>query len=97
MDAIQLPLPQPEDPLFGPIIYAYTRSQALADGVLVDVTEIAREVGFKLPVALTEALHNRLIHPRLMQTSARITKAGYGMCSGWQPSPSSWPILARIP
>jgi hypothetical protein len=38
MDAIQLPLPQPEDPLFGPIIYAYSRSQALADGVLVDVT-----------------------------------------------------------
>ena len=60
MDAIQLPLPQPEDPLFGPIIYAYTRSQALADGVLVDVTETAREVGFKLPVAITEALHNRL-------------------------------------
>ena len=60
MDAIQLPLSQPEDPLFGPIIYAYTRSQALAESVLVDVTEIAKEVGFKLPVALTEALHNRL-------------------------------------
>jgi hypothetical protein len=60
MDAIQLPLPQSEDPLFGPIIYAYTHSQALADGVLVDVTETAKEVGFKLPVAITEALHNRL-------------------------------------
>ena len=60
MDAIQLPLPQPEDPLFGPVIYAYTRSQALADGVLVDVTETSKEVGFKLPVAITEALHNRL-------------------------------------
>jgi hypothetical protein len=60
MDAIQLPLPQPEDPLFGPIIFTYTRSQALADGVLVDVTETAKEVGFKLPVAITEALHNRL-------------------------------------
>ena len=60
MDAIQLSLPQPEDPLFGPIIYAYTRAQALADDILVEVTEIAREVGFKLPVAITEALHNRL-------------------------------------
>jgi hypothetical protein len=60
MDAIQLSLPQPEDPLFGPIIYAYTRSQALADSVLVDVTETAKEVGFKFPVAITEALHNRL-------------------------------------
>ena len=61
MDSIQLPLSQPEDPLFGPIIYAYTRTQALTDGVLVEVTETAREVGFKLPVAITEALHNRLI------------------------------------
>ena len=60
MDAIQLSLPLPEDPLFGPIIYAYTRSQALTDGVLVDETETAKEVGFKLPVAITEALHNRL-------------------------------------
>jgi hypothetical protein len=60
MDAIQLPLPQPDDPLFGPIIFAYTHSQALADGVLVDVTETAKEVGFRLPVAITEALHNRL-------------------------------------
>ena len=33
---------------------------ALADGVLVDVTETAKEVGFKLPMAITEALHNRL-------------------------------------
>jgi len=61
MDAIQLPLPQSEDPLFGPIIYAYSRSQALADGILMDVTETAKEVGFKLPVAITEALHNCLI------------------------------------
>jgi hypothetical protein len=60
MDAIQLPLPEPQNPFFGPVIYAYTRSQALADGVLVDVTETAKEVGFKLTVAITEALHNRL-------------------------------------
>ena len=60
MNKIQLPLPEPQDSLFGPIIYAYTRSQALADDVLVDVTEIAEEVGFRLPVAITESLHNRL-------------------------------------
>ena len=60
MDTIQLPLPQPEDPPFGPVIYSYTRAQALADGVLVDVTETGKEVGFKLPVAITEALQNRL-------------------------------------
>ena len=37
------------------LIYAYTRQQALADGVLVDVTAMAREGGFRIPVALTAA------------------------------------------
>jgi len=58
--AIQLTFPEPEDPLFGPVVYVYTRAQAIADGVLVDVSETAKEVGFKLPVAITEALHERL-------------------------------------
>lgn len=60
MDAIQLPLPQPQDSLFGSVIIAYSRTQAIADGILVDVTETGKEVGFKLPVTITEALHNRL-------------------------------------
>jgi hypothetical protein len=60
MDTIQLPLPQPEDPHSGPVIYSYTRARALTDSALVDVTEIGKEVGFKLPVAITEALQNRL-------------------------------------
>lgn len=38
------------------MIYAYSRKQALADGVLVDVTETAREAGFKVPVAMTSAV-----------------------------------------
>jgi hypothetical protein len=37
------------------LISSYTRLEALADGVLVDVTETAREAGFVLPVALTRA------------------------------------------
>jgi hypothetical protein len=60
MDTLQLALTESEDPLFGPMIYTYTRAQAIQDGVLVDVTETSKEVGFKLPVAVTEALHNRL-------------------------------------
>ena len=51
------PLPAqttPED-LFGPPISSYSRADALADGVLVDVTETAFEAGFKWPVALTRA------------------------------------------
>jgi hypothetical protein len=42
------------------LIYAYTRAQALADGVLVDVSQMAREAGFKFPTAITADLHSRL-------------------------------------
>lgn len=38
------------------VIDAYTRKQALEDGVLVDVTETAKEAGFRIPVALTRAV-----------------------------------------
>ena len=67
MEILQLPLPEPEDPRFSPGIYAHTpelrghtRAQALADEALIDVTAAGKEVGFKLPVAISEALHNRL-------------------------------------
>jgi hypothetical protein len=42
------------------IIYAYTRAEALEDGTLVDVSQAAREKGFRYPVAITAALHARL-------------------------------------
>lgn len=35
------------------IISSYSRAQAIADGSLVDVTETAKEAGFKLPTVLT--------------------------------------------
>ncbi|MGK7345029.1 MAG: DUF6573 family protein [Candidatus Nitrospinota bacterium M3_3B_026] len=38
---------------FGGVIHSYTRAQAIADGVLVDVTEMAKEAGFRWPVAIT--------------------------------------------
>jgi hypothetical protein len=41
------------------VIYAYTRAQAIEDGVLVDVSETAREAGFKYPVAVTRAVWER--------------------------------------
>ena len=37
------------------LISSYMRSEALSDGVLVDVTEMARVAGFVIPVALTRA------------------------------------------
>lgn len=42
--------------LFGPVIHSYTREQALEDGALVDVSELASEAGFRVPVAVTAAL-----------------------------------------
>lgn len=45
------------------IIYSYSRSQALADGVLVDVSELAREAGFKLPVAVSDTLYHGYLTP----------------------------------
>ena len=43
----------PADSFWGEPIHTYTRAEALADGVLFDVTETAREAGFKVPVALS--------------------------------------------
>jgi hypothetical protein len=43
------------------LIAAYTRAQALEDGMLVDVTERAKEAGIKLPTALTRAVWNEYV------------------------------------
>ena len=51
----------PEHQTEWPVIYAYTRAEALADGVLVDVTSAAREAGFKVPTAVTAAVFDECI------------------------------------
>lgn len=43
------------------IIHTYTRQQAIADGVLVDVTTTAREAGFVIPVAVTASVWQEFI------------------------------------
>lgn len=47
-----------ETSIFGQadVISSYTRAKALADGVLVDAGTMAREAGWKIPVALTAAV-----------------------------------------
>lgn len=40
---------------FGPVIYGYSRAHAISDGELVDVSTMAKEAGFTVPVALTSA------------------------------------------
>ena len=39
------------------LISVFTRADALSDGILSDVSEIAEEEGFKVPVALTRAAY----------------------------------------
>lgn len=43
------------------LIHFYSRADAFLDGILVDVTETAREAGFKFPVALTRAVWCRYV------------------------------------
>ena len=43
------------------LIHRYTRAQALADGVLIDVSTVAREAGITYPVALTSAAWGRCV------------------------------------
>ena len=38
---------------FGPVIFSYTRAQAIEDGVLIDVTDAAKEAGFLHPFSMT--------------------------------------------
>ncbi len=47
--------------LFGDVISSYSRAEAIDDGVLVDVTDTAREAGFRFSVALTRAVWNAYV------------------------------------
>ena len=46
---------------FGPVVYSYTRKQALADGVQVEVTKTAQEAGIKFPMFLTRAVFDAYV------------------------------------
>ncbi len=55
-------MPEPANAApFGPVVFAYTRRQAIADGVLVDVTGTAREAGFRISVTLSRSVWDRLV------------------------------------
>jgi hypothetical protein len=47
--------------VFGPIIYSYTRAQAVADGVQVDVTKTAQEAGIRFPVFFTRTVFDAFV------------------------------------
>jgi len=46
---------------FGEVIYSYTRAQAVADGVQVEVTKTAQEAGIKFPVFLTRTVFDSFV------------------------------------
>ena len=52
---------------FGPVIFSYTRAQAIADGVLVDLTKLfpklVQEAGIKLHLAMTSTAFVETVGP----------------------------------
>ncbi len=58
------------------LIFSYSRAQALADGVLIDVSELAREAGFKLPVAVSDTLYHGYLMPPLDLVKAGLSFEG---------------------
>ena len=45
------------------IVFTYTRKQAIEDGVLIDITDIAKEIGFISSVAVTSTVWPGYIVP----------------------------------
>jgi hypothetical protein len=46
---------------FGDVVYSYTRAQAVADGVQVEVTKTAQEAGIRFPVFLTRTVFDAYV------------------------------------
>ena len=65
------------------LIISYTRKQAIADGILIDITETAIEAGFKFHVAVTHAVWNQYIvpsEPLKEMGHAGVFRVGFGTC-----------------
>jgi hypothetical protein len=43
------------------LIHSYSRAQAIEDGVLIDVSQTAKEAGIRYPVALTRTVWERCV------------------------------------
>ena len=53
--------PVMENHPFGKVVYAYTRSQAVADGFQIEVTKTAGEAGIRFPVFLTRTVYDAFV------------------------------------
>ena len=75
-----------------PVIYSYSRADALADGTLVDVSETARAAKFRIPVAVIRTIWTRCVEVpdgvRNMSESVRLWRVlhalhiGIALCFG---------------
>ncbi len=58
------------------VISSYSRSQAIEDGTLIDVTQTAKKAGFRFPVAVTQSVWGGCIEPSEAAAKAGQTVAG---------------------
>lgn len=55
-------MPETMDSLLGPVVYAYTRAQALEDGQQVAIpAATSQEAGFKVPIFLTRTVWDQYV------------------------------------
>lgn len=51
----------PHEGVFGPVVYRYSRQQALAEGVQFEASSVAAEAGFKCPVFITDGVRSKCV------------------------------------
>ena len=77
---------------FGPVIYSYTRKQAVADGVQVEVTKTAHEAGIRFPVFTTRGVFQLCVAVAPTQFGSVVT--AQPLCA--TDANSKTPVKARI-
>ena len=69
----------PED-----LISSYSREQAIDDGVLVDVSSVAKEMGIRYPVALSSGVFDECVSWSAEDDAKRNgRKMSQGVCMTW--------------
>ncbi|WP_437671467.1 DUF6573 family protein [Sorangium sp. So ce131] len=53
--------PTVDDEITMELVFSYARAQAIEDGTLIDVSATARELGVKIPVAVTSTVWGRYV------------------------------------
>ncbi len=63
---------EPENGGFDSYISVYTRTQAIKDGFLVDVSQMAKEAGFLIPMAVTSTVWGQYIAWEAQDTERQV-------------------------